>query len=138
MSKVIFDMETMKIISLFQAITHASVKDCISDDNELVFIVGPGELGKAVGKGGANVHRIATALKRKVKIVEFSDQLFTFIKNLIQPLRVENIEEKEGVIILTPIDNTTRGYLIGRGGSSLRTLEERVKRHFPIKEIKVI
>lgn len=137
MSKVVFDMDTMKIISLFQAITHASVKDCISDDNELVFIVGPGELGKAIGKAGANVKRLSSALKRKIKIVEFSDQLFTFIKNLIQPLRVANVEESEGVVTLTPPDITTRGYLIGRGGSALRLLEERVKRHFPIKEIKV-
>ncbi len=136
MSKVVFDMETMKIISLFQAVTRASVKDCIND-SELLFVVGPGELGKAVGKGGENVKRLAAALKRKIKIVEFSDQLFTFIKNLVQPLRVEKIEEQDGVVTLTPPDSSTRGYLIGRGGSSLRILEERVKRHFPIKEIKV-
>jgi len=136
MSKIVFDMETMKIISLFQAMTRVSVKDCIKDD-EIIFIVGEGELGRAIGKGGANARRIAAALKRKIKIVEFSNQLFTFIKNLIQPLRVENIEENNGVVTLAAPDMTTRGYLIGRGGSSLRLLKERVKRHFPIKEIRV-
>lgn len=136
MSKVTFDINTMKIISLFQAITRASVRDCIVDD-EIVFIVGEGEIGKAVGKGGSNVKRISSVLKRKIKIVEFSNELKTFIKNLIQPLRVENIEENEGIVVLTPVDSQTRGYLIGRGGLALRKLEEYVKRHFPIKEIKV-
>ena len=137
MSRVIFDINTMKTISLFQAMTGASVKDCIIND-EIVFVVGEGELGKAVGKGGANVKRLSLALKRKIKIVEFSTDLLTFIKNLIKPLNVANIEENDGVIALTAPDTTTRGYLIGRGGSSLRLLEERVKRHFPIKGIRVM
>jgi len=136
MSNVTFDMETMKLISLFQAITRASVKDCF-ENSELVFIVGEGEIGKAVGKQGSNVKRISSALKRKIKIVEFNHQLSQFIKNLVYPLRVEKVDEAEGIITLTAQDIQTRGYLIGRGGSSLRKLEETVKRHFPIKEIKV-
>jgi len=138
MSNVTFDMATMKLISLFQAMTRgASVKDCIMDD-EIIFIVGEGEIGKAVGKGGENAKRISYALKRKIKIVEFSNNLLTFIRNLIKPLNVQNIEETDGVVLLTAPDTKTRGYLIGRGGSSLRQLEERVKRHFPIKEIRVM
>lgn len=115
MNKVIFDVNTMKIISLFQAITRASVRDCIMDD-EITFIVGEGEIGMAVGKGGENAKRVSAALKRKIKIVEFSTDLFTFIKNLIRPLEVAKIEEKEGAIMLTAPDTKTRGYLIGRGG----------------------
>jgi len=138
MSGVTFDMATMKLISLFQAMTQgASVKDCLMND-EIIFIVGEGELGKAVGKGGENAKRISNALKRKIKIVEFSNNLLTFIKNLVKPLNVLNIEETDGVIMMTAPDMKTRGYLIGRGGSSLRQLEERVKRHFPIKEIRVM
>ncbi len=136
MSRVTFDSEKMKLISLFQAMTRASVKDCVENE-ELIFIVGEGEIGKALGKKGMNARRISQMLKRKIKIVEFSNNLSQFIKNLVQPLRVEKVEENEGVITLTASDTTTRGYLIGRGGSALRKLEERVKRHFPIKEIKV-
>jgi len=131
-----FDMATMKLISLFQAITRASVKDCIVND-EIIFIIGEGEIGKAVGKGGENARKVSKAIKRKIKIVEFSNNLLTFIKNLIKPMNVINIEENDGVVLLTAPDLKTRGYLIGRGGSSLRQLEEIVKRHFPIKEIRV-
>ncbi len=136
MSKITFDMEKMKIISLFQAITRASVKDCFEND-ELMFIVGEGEIGKAVGKKGVNAKRISSALKRKIKIVEFNHQLPEFIKNLIHPLKVEKVQEEDGTITLTASDIKTRGYLIGRGGNALRKLEEKVKRHFPIKELKV-
>lgn len=136
MSKITFDMDKMKMISLFQAITRASVKDCL-EDSELMFIVGEGEAGKAVGKQGANVKRLSTALKRKIKIVEFNHELPQFIKNLAYPLKIEKIEEEDGIIRLTAPDIKTRGYLIGRGGSALRKLEDQVKRHFPIKEIKV-
>lgn len=136
MSRITFDSEKMKLISLFQTMTSASVKDCFEND-ELVFIVGEGEIGKALGKKGMNARRISQSLKRKIKIVEFSRNLSQFIKNLVHPLKIADVEEEDGVITLTAPDTTTRGYLIGRGGSALRKLEERVKRHFPIKEIKV-
>ena len=138
MNKIVYDMDTIKFISSFQSLTKTTVKDCIVSENSLLFIVPEGEIGKAIGKNAENVRRLANGFKRKIKIVEFSADLLKFIKNAVQPLKIAEIEERDGTVFMTAPDLQTRGYLIGRGGSSLRQLEEIVKRHFEIKEIKVM
>lgn len=137
-TRIKFDLNTIKSISLFENITHSSVKDCFEQQDRLVFIVNPGEIGKAIGKEGANIRRISALLKKKIKIIEFSPELIEFVKNTIMPLKAEDITESEGIVTITPPDTETRGMLIGRGAATLRGFEEAVKRYFDIKEIKVV
>lgn len=137
-AKIVYDMTAMKFMSLFESITRAKLKDCIVRENMILFIVHPGEIGKAVGSKGVNVRKLERALNKKVKIVEFSPEPVNFIKNLIHPLQVKEITEDEGVYTLTPLDLKTRGMLIGRNASHLRAYEDVVKRYFPVKELKVV
>ena len=136
--KIKFDVEIMQFISLFEKITKTNAKDCFKQDKKLVFVVNPGMAGKAVGKKGMNIKKLENLMKKKVKIVEFDNDLITFVKNAIHPLQAKDIKEEDGVIIITPPDSVTRGYLIGREAVNLRGFEEIVKRYFDIKEIKVI
>ena len=71
-TKIIYDQDTMKQMALFESITHAKLKDFYDDpvQERLVFIVLPGELWRALGKGSANVKRLENAFKRKIKIAE--------------------------------------------------------------------
>lgn len=138
MSKIVYDINAMKFMSLFENVTRARLKDCIIKDNMVLFIVQPNEISKAIGSKGGNVRKLENLLKRKVRIAEFAEEPVNFIKNLIHPLQVREITEKEGTYVLTPVDLKTRGMLIGRNASNLRSFEEVVKRYFPVKEIKVI
>lgn len=138
MAKIKFDSNDMKIMSMFSSLTRANLKDCIFEDNLALFIVQENEIGKAVGKKGANVKRLETALKRKIKIVEFNPQLLGFIRNLVYPLKLAEMDENDGTVILKAIDTKTRGLLIGRNASNLRNYEDIAQRYFPqLKEIKV-
>jgi len=137
-AKIVYDMTAMKFMSLFESITRAKLKDCIVRENFILFIVHPGEIGKAVGSKGSNVRKLERAINKKVKIVEFSPEPVNFIKNLIHPLQVKEITEDEGIYTLTPLDLKTRGMLIGRNASNLRAYEDIVKRYFPVKELKVV
>jgi len=137
MTKIIYDINLMRFMSLFETLTGARVKDCIDANNQLIFVVHEGQMGKAAGKRGANVKRIELAIKRKIKIVEYAPEVVAFVKNLVTPLRVKEAVEDEGVITLTAEDSQTRGMLIGRNATNLRSFEAVTKRYFPIKEIKV-
>ena len=136
-AKIIFDMNTMKFMSLFEKITRAQLKDCIVKESMILFIVQPNEIAKAVGAKGANVKKLERMLKKKIKIVEFNPEPVNFIKNLIHPLQVKEITHDDGTYTMTASDLRTRGLLIGRNASYLRAYEEVVKRYFPIKELKV-
>ncbi len=138
MIKIKYDLNLMKFISLFESITRAAVKDCFELSERLVFIVKEGNIGKALGRGGSNVRRLEGMLKRKLRIIEFNENLLRFIQNVVYPSKVKDIVEEEGVVTITPPDSETRGYLIGRGAVNLNTTKEIVKRYFEIKEIKVI
>ncbi len=137
-SKIIYDATIMKFMSIFETITQTQLKDCINQENAILFVVQPTEIGKAIGSKGANVYRLEKMLNKKVRIVEFNPEPVSFIKNLIYPLQVREITEEDGVYILNPVDLKTRGMLIGRNAANLRAYESIAQRYFPIKEIKVI
>jgi len=136
-AKIIYDVNAMKFMSLFETITKAKLKDCIIKESLVLFVVQPNEVGRAVGPKGANVKKLERILKKKVKIIEFAAEPVNFIKNLIHPLQVKEINEEDGVYTLTPLDLKTRGLLIGRNAAHLRSYEEIMKRYFPVKELKV-
>ncbi len=138
--KRIISVELMKIMALFESVTHVSLKDCFIDESNkmLTFIVPEGQIGKAVGKGASNVKKLELKLKRKVKIAEFSKDISKFIKGLLFPLKVVDVVEiDEGVYQVEPADIKTRGMIIGRSAANLRNLEKIVSRFYEIKEIKV-
>lgn len=137
-AKIIYDTGTMQVMVHFERMTGAKLKDCIIKEQQVIFIVEPGNIGKAIGPKGVNVKRLENALKKKVKIVEFSHELVSFIKNLAYPIDVKEVREKDdGVVVIVPPDLKSRGLLIGRNAQTLRAYEAVVQRYFSIKELKV-
>lgn len=138
--RIKFTSELMGLMSIFQQVTNAALKDCFVDANSLLtFVVEENEIGKAIGKNAMNIKRLEYVLKRKIKIVEYSPDLQKFIQSLIYPLKISGSTVEEGILTLEPVDVKTRGYLIGRSASNLRNYEGIVKRYFrDITEIKVI
>lgn len=132
-----FDADAIKLMSMFESVSGVSVKDCVVQEQMLVFVVPAGEIGRAVGKGGANVRKLERLLKKKVKVIEFSDEVESFIKKVVAPLEVSDIIVEDGVYTLIPKDLKTRGMLIGRSASHLRFFESIIQRFYPIKELKV-
>ncbi len=124
-------------MNLFESLTGAEVKDCITTDDKLVFIVTEETVGKAVGKGGSNIQRVERALKKSVKIVGYSSDITTFVTNLVAPLRLEHIRQEGTTLTIVPKDNRTRSLIIGRGGEELRKMELILKRYFDVSEVKV-
>ncbi|MFC1740973.1 NusA-like transcription termination signal-binding factor [Nanoarchaeota archaeon] len=139
--KIVFDEDKMKKMALFESITKAKLKDFFDDpvQERLVFIVSPGELWRALGKQGANAKRLESTFKRKIKIVEYSGDLITFIKNMARPLKVDDVSEEEGIVTIRHEDMQTKGLLIGKNARNLRNMESNIQRYFSeLKEIKVV
>lgn len=141
MEKRIISSDLMKYMSMFESITHVGLRDCFIDEpsGNLIFIVPEGKVSKALGKGAVNIKNLERKFNKKVKIAEYSDDVKSFIKSLLLPLRVNDVSEiDEGVFQIESGDHKTRGIIIGRSAANLRNLERMVRRFFDIKEIKVI
>ena len=59
MSRIKYDLDIMRYISLFESLSGAKVKDCIVND-VIFFIVHENEMGRAIGKQGSNIKRVET------------------------------------------------------------------------------
>ncbi|MBU1204509.1 MAG: NusA-like transcription termination signal-binding factor [Nanoarchaeota archaeon] len=139
MIKIKYDLNLMKFMSFFESLTNTRLKDCFVDKNSLlVFVVEENQIAKAIGKKGINVKNIKEKLNRKIKIVEFNPHLETFVANLINPLKANEIKIDDKIVTIVGPDTKTKGLLIGRNGQNLRNYEDIVNRYFDIKEIKVI
>ena len=136
---ITFDSNTIKLISMFESITRARVKDCFDNKGTMVFIVEEGDIGKALGKKAVNVRKIENMLKKKIRVIEYSTDITKFVRNVIMPNKANEITYEEGIITITPTDPQSRGYLIGRAAEILRNNESIVKKYYKdLKEIKVV
>jgi transcription termination/antitermination protein NusA len=137
-TKIIYDASVLATMKTFENMTRAAIKDCIVEEERIIFVVLEGELKKALGKGAENIKKLGEKFKKKAKVVEFSTNMLTLIKNFIHPLKVENMTEQDNVVVLESTDTKVKGLLIGRAAKNLRALENNIRRYYPdLKEIKV-
>ena len=55
-----------------------------------------------------------------------------FIKNIIYPLKVEQIIQEEGVVLIKDSQKKVRSLLIGREGKNLEMINRAVQRFFNV------
>ena len=127
----------MRYMSLFESLTGAKVKDCILGD-VVLFVVHENEMGKAIGKHASNIKRVENTLKKKIKLVEFNNDVSQFVQNLIYPLKAKEIKEEGMIVTIYGEDTRTKGLLIGRDRRNINSTNDIVKRYFKVEEVKVI
>ena len=137
MNKLKYNSDSMKLITLFESMTGANVRDCIANE-KLIFVIEENEMGKAIGKSGANIKRIENALKKKIKLVEFSSDVLQFVKNMIHPIEALDVKLEDGIVAIYGKDTAAKAILIGRERRNVNHLMDIVKRYFDIKGIKVV
>ena len=136
MNRIKYDSDLMKLMALFESMTGAKVKDLVAND-KLTFVIEENDMGKAIGKNGSNVRRIENALKRKIRLVEFSGNILQFIRNIAYPIELIDVRNENEIITILCKDTNTRAMLIGRERQNINHITDIVKRYFNIKEIKV-
>lgn len=138
MARIKYDINLMKFISMFEGISNARVKDAIEENGTIIFIVEENQIAKAIGKSGSNVKRLERLIKKRIKVVEFSNDLLDFIRNYVAPLEVGEIKNNDGNLLIQGNDIKTRSMLIGRDRRNLNLLKSIAARYFDFKEIKVV
>ena len=132
------NLEIIQFINFFEKLTKTSVKNCFFEDEKLIFIVNPGQASKAVGKNGVNAKKFTEKTNKRIKIVEFNSESTTFVRSLISPIKPENIEKENNIIIIKPQSTKDKGLLIGRNAKNLENLKKIVQKYFEeIQDIKI-
>ena len=143
------DRHSMELISLFNNISGAIIKDCLifeSPENNseiIIFLVKKEDVGKAIGKDGEHVKDLTAKLQKKIDVIPWSENLEQFIQYIFNTsrnnIKVQNIEIRENknakktvIITVRPQD---RGKAIGRDGSMIKKIKKLVLRHFEVDNV---
>jgi len=131
------DIKTIGYVNAFETLTKTTVKDCFLDKNDnLTFIVGFGDAGKAIGRAGSNIKRLSNMIKKKIRVLEFNEDPTKFVANAIYPLKVQGIMVSDKIIIIKAESMQDRAKLIGRDRKNLNALQELITKFFDY-EVKV-
>ena len=133
-----FNTETIRLITLFERITHAPVKDClvVDDMNTVYFIIEEGKIGVAIGKNGNSVKHAERVIGKTIKLFEFSKDLVSFAKKIIPQATAIKVRNEDGkVTIEVHVEKKNRPIVIGRGGRNLRIYKELFKRNQKVDDL---
>ena len=129
--KVTLDSQTIQIVNLFQNITGTSVIDCISEGDEIYFVVAKGQYGLAIGKNGSRIRLAERVFKKTIKIFEYSSSLDEFIKNMTGSDAIRKKEEDENLLIVD-VRQGDRARIIGKNGKNIKIINRFLERLFNI------
>jgi len=130
----------MRYISLFEAATGVTIIDCIEYGDMVVFVVGEGELPKALSSKGFRIQDFARLIKKRVKVVEYSKDPAKFVQNALQPAKllepVRMTERTDGKkIAVAVVDPRYKAMAIGREGRMIELVRLLAKRHHNIDHV---
>jgi len=156
--RVKIDRKAMELMSLFNNISGAIIKDCLIiqnpeyvDDNRssatprdvIIFLVKKEDVGKAIGKAGEHVKDLMAKLQKKIDVIPFSNDLNQFINFILNTsknsIKVQSIEVKENKnekkTVIISVNPQDRGKAIGKDGSMIRKIKMLVLRHFDVDNV---
>jgi N utilization substance protein A len=131
--------EEMQYIRQFTQLTGVMPKDCVIEEDRIIFVVGAGKVGQVIGKGGMNIKQVKEMFQRDVNVVAHAEKLEEFAKNTLAPAKVtkvEVVEKRNGkTMLVVDVAPEDRGKAIGKNGRNIARARMLVKRHFGIENI---
>ena len=142
--KIKLTSDELRLMSLFQNVTAAVARDCIVDEkmDRVIFIVNKGQMGLAIGKGGATIRQLQNVVARKVELVEFSDDPSEFLSNVLNSDMINEIKinnrfdgTKQAVVV---VDSNKKGVVVGKEGRNAEKARLLAKRYFQISTVMIV
>jgi N utilization substance protein A len=136
--------DQLGLISIFQNMSGATVRDCIVDEKggRLIFVISKGQMGLAIGKKGATIENIERVVKKPVEVVEWSDDPAEMISNALDPRFVsevritDRLDGTKGASVV--VDPRKKGAVLGRGGRNAEKARLIAKKYFDIGNLQII
>ncbi len=128
-----YDLQLIGYVNIFENITQTTVKDVFYDEQQtLVFIINQGAAGKAIGKHGSNVKRLAGLLKKRIKIIAYHTDVLEFVKNCLFPIIPKSVTQENMVVTITANNSHDKSLLYGRNKTNLYNIQMIVNKFYPV------
>jgi N utilization substance protein A len=136
--------EELGLMSIFQNTTGATARDCVLDSkaDRIIFVVNQGQMGLAIGKGGANIKNVQQIVGKEVELVEWSDEAKQLIINALNPKMVSDVRvvdrpdgSKSATVV---VDQRKKGAILGKAGRNAEKARMLAKRYFNVENIQIV
>ncbi|BAK54216.1 MULTISPECIES: NusA-like transcription termination signal-binding factor [Sulfolobaceae] len=140
MPEIKLTSEELRYMSLFQDVTRVTARDCIVDEenNRIIFLVNPENMGTAIGKNGSNVKRLEKLIGKSIEIVGYSDNLEDLVRNLMAPAKVRSVkvvQSNSKKTVYINVDPQDKGLAIGKNGRNVTRAKLILKRYMDIDSV---
>jgi transcription termination/antitermination protein NusA len=123
-----------RYIEELRILTKSTALDCVIDErySRIIYVIKPGDMGLAIGKKGENIRRMQNVLGKRIEMVECSESLDDFIKNIFRPAEISAIRREPtgprlDVFLKKKGD---LGIAIGKGGCNIEKARILIRRFF--------
>ncbi|MBU5682495.1 MAG: hypothetical protein QXW04_01495 [Candidatus Aenigmatarchaeota archaeon] len=131
----IFDNEIIRIINLVENLSNVNVKDVVIFDNVMYIVVEKNQREKLIHLLGI----LKKILNKDIKILEYSSNVFEFLKELIPFVNFVKIKNYNGIKVAeVGINKVYKGIVYGRNKRKLKLYKTLLERMYKINEIKII
>lgn len=140
MKEITIDNKIMGYIAIFERMSHIELKECLENDDMVLFIVGEKRLADLFNRNKNIVSDLKEKVNKHILLAEVSRDLLVFVKNLFYRYGVKEIDItwKENLTdILVSVETTEIGKAIGKEGRNIKLLKEAVGRFFPIHSLNI-
>ena len=131
--------EARRYLGAFTDVTGARATDCVVDE-EIVFVVEPDDMGRAIGPDGRTVDALEERLGRPIVLIEDAAHADVFAANALAPAAVYDVaieSREEGEVAVATVDDADVGVAIGRDGARIERARRLLDRHFEVADIEV-
>ena len=123
-----------RYIEELRILTKSTAIDCVIDDRfeRIIYVIRPGDMGLAIGKGGDNIKKMSRVLGKRIEMVEFDEGREAFIANMFKPAEVASVlfGERDELVMVTVPERGDFGLAIGKGGSTIEKARILVRRFY--------
>ncbi|ADI73678.1 NusA family KH domain protein [Methanohalobium evestigatum Z-7303] len=138
MSEIKLSTEELRYIAMFEQTTGAEVRDCIVDEDRIIYVVEAGNMGAAIGKNGEHINKVKENVDKHVELVEYSEDPSEFIKNAFGPVAVSSVnlvnkDDKQYAYV--QVSNNSKGLAIGSNGKNIDKVKMIANRHHNIDSV---
>src|SRR3989338_5520073 len=86
----------IRMLNALSQVSHVEAKDCMIGEKTISFVVNSGDMGRAIGKGGANIKKLEGTFNKRIEIVEYKETPDAFLSAAFPRIQFAGFVVKEG------------------------------------------
>lgn len=140
MKEVTIDNKIMGYIALFEKVGRVEVRECLENEDMVLFIVGERRLAELFKRNPNVITTLKDKMNKHILVAEFSRDLLTYVRNVFFRFKVKEIHLnwREGQTdILVGVEQGEVGKAIGKEGRNIKLFREAISRSFNIKSLNI-